>query len=489
MSYEAGSALLSPTGRSGGATPVGAPLQLRARPGAAGSGAGDAAGMAAPRLRSFGHWLQEGLNMAQEAHAFLDAPLAVDGIVGAQTKRAVRRFQAELPKVRAGEVALAPDGIVGPATTGALERVVGAKNPFGRPARDLAPAPEAAPEAAAEPEVPGGGASPAAATSAPAAAPGVSAPAAEVSAPGPGTARPEPVAAFEEAGAEQDGAIREAAATAEVQGQLGALAAKGRAQGLDPDVGAAYERTRQWTMERLANKDTDRAKAVYAKLSAAWEAARAKHAAWVAAGQPGSKRPPKDPKDLESYVRGKWFREYWFRKCYQFAAQLQRFLKGGGRGSLMAMVGEAIKANEAGEPTTEQKGRTTLYRGMTLAEMAESELKSPQLAPGTAVHVKICWEIDAPYTPKDDFHHWVIYAGDGKFSDTLSGQNKAGSAHDRTLAGWVESAFKHPDYKHLHDDPRYAAERRRNLPVPLSGLQPRITAEYDPRQAITKRTR
>lgn len=109
-------------------------------------------GEASPR--SFGHWLQTVLNRVLEQHGLLDRPLQVDGIIGAQTRAAIKAFQRGVRGFAPAEKGVPIDGAIGPVTLGALQRVAGEVNPFGRAA---APAPvtpaaeQTPPEAGSEP--------------------------------------------------------------------------------------------------------------------------------------------------------------------------------------------------------------------------------------------------------------------------------------------------------------------------------------------------
>jgi hypothetical protein len=88
-------------------------------------------------LQSFNHWVQSGLNMVDARIGLLPRPLAVDGVVGPQTRHGVMAFQKRVAEVSPREPKLTPSGRLGPDTTGALERAVGVPNPDGRPASPL----------------------------------------------------------------------------------------------------------------------------------------------------------------------------------------------------------------------------------------------------------------------------------------------------------------------------------------------------------------
>lgn len=252
------------------------------------------------------------------------------------------------------------------------------------------------------------------------------------------------------------------------------------------DARAAFEKAKAWTMAQYPAGD-ERATEVHEQLAAKHTAASRLWSDWVAAGKPTPTKgkPPKDPGPFEAYITSHWVSAYWFRRCYQFAARVQSFLHGPKK-SLGALEAETSKAAQEGK-ADEVQGRTTHYRGMTLQEVTTAELAAPRLAPGTSLHVKLHFEGDVPYEFKDDFHHWVIYVGRGKFSDTLTGQDKAGAAHDASLKGWVKSAFKGPDFKAFHKDPRFVDNPEATKVVPKAGLQPRVSAEYDPRMSVAQK--
>jgi len=123
-----------------------------------------------------------------------------------------------------------------------------------------------------------------------------------------------------------------------------------------------------------------------------------------------------------------------------------------------------------------------------MAQAGADEAAQPKLAPGTSFHVKVHFEGDNPYEHDDDFHHWMVYAGNGKFSDSLTGKDKSGAAMDQTLKNWVKKSFKDKEFSFMHEDPRYTTEKNaRGEPIPKPDLQPLISAEYDPRLPTAKK--
>ena len=186
-----------------------------------------------------------------------------------------------------------------------------------------------------------------------------------------------------------------------------------------------------------------------------------------------------------------FFRAFWGRKCYQFANKLLTFYHGRQGTSVYRMQNNARKAAEAsgGQPT-QLAGRSTRFRGWTLAELGEA----PDLAAGTAVHVKIQFEKDKPYHTPDDYHHWVTYVGDGLFVDSLH-EVATGAKIDDFLKGWVQRTFwmdrKGRKFKHLHNAEYATAESlasgrsddARHKFKPKPGLQSRVSATYDPAAA------
>ncbi len=123
------------------------------------------------------------------------------------------------------------------------------------------------------------------------------------------------------------------------------------------------------------------------------------------------------------------------------------------------------------------------------SQRAESEMSEPTLAPGAFVHVKLHYEGNTPYEFVDDFHHWVVWAGAGKFSDILTGQAKSGAANDASLRAWVKSAFKRSDDAFMHHDTRFSSgQNRKGEALPIANLQPLVSAEHDPRQDPKQKT-
>jgi hypothetical protein len=395
---------------------------------------------------SYERWLQSGLN------AVLHASLAVDGVLGPATSRTVRTFQGRAQELVGTRLAV--DGVAGAQTKDALATATATPAPTIRERQRRR-------EAAADAETSGPQAAPGAPPE-PGSAPG----AAPAEAP---TTEAEPTSS-PELTAEERG--QEAQTQTELRGALGGAATEARSNGAEPDVDAAYEETRRWTEERRSLLDTSRAVSVHRKLVAEYQAAH-------------PDRP--DAAAMDRFIAQRWFKAYWMLKCYQFAAAVQQRLQPGRHPSLMKLVAQT-KAAAAGGDASLVRGRTAVYRGRTLAELGAAELARPVLQAGAAIHVKLHFEGDNPYEFKDDFHHWVVYAGGGKFSDSLTGQNKSGAAMDQTLRGWVRSAFKNPDYRFMHDDPRFASGKdSRGRPIVVPNLQPRVSAEYDPTQATTRR--
>jgi len=171
----------------------------------------------------------------------------------------------------------------------------------------------------------------------------------------------------------------------------------------------------------------------------------------------------------------------------EFAQKVSEFLDGSKSAGLARLVSQTEKASTGGGDVAAVKGRTTLHRGKTLNQMALDEKGNPRLAPGASVHVKLHWEGDNPYEFKDDFHHWMVYAGNGKLSDTLTGKDKSGSSMDAAMKGWVRKSFKMADYAFMHADPRFSEEKKNGVPIPKKDLQPLVSAEYDPRMTVAKK--
>lgn len=290
-------------------------------------------------------------------------------------------------------------------------------------------------------------------------------------------------------GGESEAAISKGVGENELKEAISAQAAKQKGGPSEAvvDARAAFEKAKAWTMDLCPEGDEHARTKVYPKLVADHAEAKTKWDAWVAAGKPAPAKgkPPKDPGPFDAYLTARWVSAYWFRRCYQFAAKVQSFLHGPKK-SLGALEAETKKAALEGK-ADEVRGRTTHYRGMTLQEVTTAELAAPKLAPGTSIHVKLHFEGDVPYEFADDFHHWVVYVGGGKFSDTLTGQDKAGASHDDSLTGWVRSAFKGPAFKAFHKDPRFVDDPEAKKVEPKAGLQPRVSADYDPRMSVAQK--
>lgn len=121
-----------------------APVQLEQAQGAGGEGAeGDVQAGPEDGAKSFGHWLQSVLNRTLEVYGLLDKPLKVDGIIGARTHLALKKFQDNIALISPDEGKLPRNGVVDPATLGAIERTIGKPNPFGRKS---SPRPDRKPE-------------------------------------------------------------------------------------------------------------------------------------------------------------------------------------------------------------------------------------------------------------------------------------------------------------------------------------------------------
>jgi hypothetical protein len=377
-------------------------------------------------------WVQTALNVV------LGAGLAVDGRLAGPTRAAVRTFQRKAPQLAGTRLAV--DGVAGPRTIGALEGATGSSAP-------TAQEPSRAPGADSQKDDTGSE------------GPAQGAPAVEEEIP--------------------DGVVEQ-----QVQGEVARLASQPAPEAARVDTSQAYEEAKAWTMARKGALDTDRAIATKKKLKESWAEKRKKFDAYQTQ-EPKKGRAPKDPGDLETFITANWFRTYWLRWCYQFAAKVSEFLDGRKATGLMGLVARTREAAGKGE-ADKVKGRTTLHRGKTLQQAGADEVASPRLAPGTSFHVKVHWEGDNPYEFKDDFHHWMVYAGQGKFSDTLTGKDKAGAAMDTTLRNWVKGSFRHPDYAFMHADPKYASIVN-GKPRPHANLQPLVSAEYDPRQSVSKK--
>lgn len=410
-------------------------------------------------------WIQSALNL------LLGSGLTVDGALRGATIPAVRAFQRKAPEL--AKQRLAVDGIAGRQTIGALEKATDKRAPELTEAKRKAGVPAATPDTEAKdgeegPDTKGAKGSTDAKASAPA---------------------PTPAAEARDEGGGQS----EQQVVGELKAEIGKAAAK-KTSGPNPvvvDVAQAYDQARQWTMGQHDNPTTKRAAETRERLRTKWKTLKADYDGWVARGKPEPTRrgqkPPKDPGPEADYIRNEWFKGYWSLWCYQFADKVASYMAGR-KTSLPALIALTNKDVAAGGDGSRVKGRTIVHRGKTLAKMAEDEKQSPQLEVGALVHVKMHYEGNTPYEFKDDFHHWVVWAGNGKFSDTLTGKDKTGPSNDDSLRNWVKKSFKMQDYKFMHEDPRFSAGKNaKGEPLPRPGIQPLISAEYDPRQNPTQK--
>ncbi len=390
-------------------------------------------------------WIQSALNL------LLGSSLAVDGAMKGPTAMAVRAFQKKAPEL--AKTRLTVDGVAGPMTIGALEKSVDAQAPDKTEAQLKA---------------------------------GSGKKEGEADAPAQNDAHPASTAKEDEGSESQ--------VEQELKAEIASTAAK-KKKGSDPvidDVADAYRQARQWTMGQHDTPTTPRATETRARLGKKWDELRAEYDAWVERGKPVPaskwKKTLKDPGTKPDYIRAEWFKGYWSLWCYQFADKVASYMDGGRRTTLPALVKLTNAAVKEGGDGSAVKGRTTLHRSKTIEQMAQDEKGNPQLEPGSLLHVKLHYEGNTPYEFKDDFHHWIVWAGNGKFSDTLTGENTTGKANDASLKAWVKKSFAMPDYKFMHDDPRFSTARNaKGQPIPKEGLQPLLSAEFDTRTKPTQK--
>ena len=121
-------------GSGASAGPIQRKVQLKAAGPTAGPGpaSGDKKTAGAISMESFSHWVQSAINKLDAKHGLISKPLEVDGKYGGLSRAGVRSFQRKVKTISSSARDLAVDGIVGPNTTGALERASGSKNPSGR---------------------------------------------------------------------------------------------------------------------------------------------------------------------------------------------------------------------------------------------------------------------------------------------------------------------------------------------------------------------
>jgi len=264
----------------------------------------------------------------------------------------------------------------------------------------------------------------------------------------------------------------EAAANARASLEGAAADAPGKAKG-GIDMAAAYRELEAWTMTRM-DKAGD---ALTVKANQKLEVDFAK----------------KGTGDKGAFWRKNWFKAYWHYQCKKFAIALTEHIPGKQFGNLKTLISQTQDAsNKKGDVATEIVGRTEMYRGMTIGEVAAAEKSSPQLKPGMVLQVKLHYKIDHPYMPAKDFQHWVTYVGNGRFSDTMVGHDSPGADYDPRLASWVKTDFavasRNPKNGALRydKDPEFAVAGAKT-PKPVPGLLPRVSAVYDPSVADSKK--
>lgn len=332
-------------------------------------------------LRSFGTWAQSGLNRVDRRVPFLRRPLIVDGAIGAQTKQGVKGFQGVADQVVPGAL-LSRHGQLDPGTVWALEEATGAKNPAGR--------------RAVRPEVQ--------------------------------TAAPQD---------NEDDKVEEVegnqvAPESEADVRPGLQEALGRVvPAMSPAT--AYAKLREWTMAQLpndSNKDTKRAKAALKK----------KFGVALEKGQVAAT-------DEAKFIERGFFEAYWMLHCDQFAKRLMELINGDGAATLSELKGRADRAVDGAgiaggaAASTQVAGRDLSYRGETMTSLG-ARLMADGAEPGVGVHVKLRFESDRPYDPSvdDEFHHWFVYTGHGKFSDSF-GADQSGASCDRFMVSWMKRDF------------------------------------------------
>lgn len=342
----------------------------------------------------------------------------------------------------------------------------------------------------------------------------------------------EPAGAASEAPAEHDAqapAPHEASPAEAQVGQQVLTAIKDQAAQpgpgtLDPDQ--AYQELHSWTVAKQDDAgDPDTARVVAAltakhqRAEEAYQAAHAKYEQRLADPKQVGKKPPKPPVPplaLDAFLKDGFFKQYWMLHCDQFADTLAKKINGPAYPSLARLrerTNQAIaKAGVDGQQgPVEIPGRDLRYRGLTLTELG-ARLKADHVEAGVGVHVKMRHELDIPYAKdgaghqQDDFHHWFVYIGEGRFADSF-GAHHSGAACDSFMQSWQKDSFyqrKRPgetfDYRHLHTseyaDAGSLAEfqlwqagnqdanaARHRIPKPKAGVVPRVTALYRPRQA------
>jgi hypothetical protein len=342
-------------------------------------------------LRNFGTWAQSGLNLVDQRVPFLARPLDVDGTVGPKTTQATKGFQGVAPQIVPGAV-LPRTGRFDAATVWALEEATSSKNPAGR--KSEPPRKAGLSTAAAEA---GGSAVD-------------------------GAQGRDPVDAAPVAPEMSEAAI-----------QMGLQAAIQQVAPAGMSPSSAYAAIKAETLARfddLSDKDTKRARDKLAR----------DFAAELAKGRVSADQEP-------AWTRAGFFKAYWMLHCDQFANALMAKINGGALPSLNALRDRTNRAIDAkgGDPgatgATEVAGRDLAYRGATLTSLG-ARLKADNAEPGIGMHVKLRYTSDRPYDPSvvDELHHWFVYIGDGKFSDSF-GAGQTGPSCDTFMVNWMNRDF------------------------------------------------
>lgn len=391
-----GAAKASQPGKSG---KVGEPVEASDKRYAPGGEAEQAKRPDGLVMKSFGTWVQSGLSMVDARKPFLAAPPVVDGVIGPETRGAIRKFQQASSDLIPGVPKLPATGFMDGVTTWAMEQGTGSKNPVGK---------RASPPEPTKQDVKGG------------------ADGQEESVPGEGGAD----AKVAPDAAKTDGSADKTGAEGEVQKVIAQTIA---AKKTKADAKAAYDELKVWTRDQYgndANPTTVRAKGVLEGKYTALAAALAK------------KEQPAPAK--AGWLAANFFEAYWSLACDQFAHQLMLRINGSRMPNLNAMrktTSEAVDKEALDGTKAEVAGRDLRLRGKSLARVGEV-LEEEDAEAGIGVHMKTRPDVDRPYDPnvKDEFHHWFTYIGEGKFADSFK-PSQTGAKGDEFMTNWLHRDF------------------------------------------------
>ena len=173
----------------------------------------------------------------------------------------------------------------------------------------------------------------------------------------------------------------------------------------------------------------------------------------------------------------------WRRKCLQFASYLAATagssqISKGARHPSSSKAWSGVNGSKIIScPKIKSSDGKRFGRGMTIKELtaAHGTAGTNTLKPGWAVHVKSSWTVDRTYSPKDDFHHWITYAGNDEWVDSRGIRSAA--KQDGFLRAWFRGSYMHDDYIEMR---RRTFGNKSLGQIPSKDRQPKVTAIHNP---------